>query len=72
STHFFSTVLAFAETVVLVSAFMARSLTEMDEANGDAAARNKPRRPIPEGTQRRFGAGQWRWTSRKSSRERLC
>src|SRR3546814_3891459 len=30
STHFFSTVAAFADAVVLVSAFMARSLTEMD------------------------------------------
>src|SRR3546814_9781568 len=32
STHFFSTVAAFADTVVLVSAFMARSLTDMDRS----------------------------------------
>src|SRR5690606_19906287 len=32
STHFFSTVAAFADWVVLVSAFMARSLTDMDRS----------------------------------------
>src|SRR5690606_18748384 len=45
STHFFSTVAAFADWVVLVSAFMARSLKRWTRGTGSgSAAPNKPRR----------------------------
>src|SRR5690606_16409686 len=45
STHFFSTVAAFADWVVLVSAFMARSLKRWTRVTGSgSAAPNKPRR----------------------------
>src|SRR3546814_2573915 len=59
STHFFSTVAAFADWVVLVSAFMARSLTEMDLGEGPerSAAPKRAAPPGPTGTRRRFGAG---------------